>query len=61
MAAGILFMLTSGLCSLWAIAAFWTDVQKTPGLLLVPLLFGGMPFVGGIGMCIAGVNVIRKK
>ena len=60
-AAGILLMLTSGLCSAYLIATFWSDVIKGPEILLFPLLFGGFPFVGGIAMCLAGRSVIRRN
>ncbi|MCJ2184921.1 hypothetical protein MTR62_19850 [Novosphingobium sp. 1949] len=56
MAIGILIAGASGLCSA---ALFVSDLGSTAQMLPLVLLFGGMPFLLGIGLTFGGRALIR--
>jgi hypothetical protein len=59
LASGILVMTCSGLCSLAVIIGGAAQVPKDPSLLVLPLLFGGIPFLFGFGLFYAGRTTLR--
>ena len=61
LAAGILVMTCSGLCSLYVIVAGFSDAMRDPSLILWPLLFGGIPFLCGFGMFYGGRAIVRDE
>jgi len=66
MAAGLLIAGASGLCSLWIIGialseannSQWSDLA---GGIPVLLIFGGIPFAGGVGLFIGGRYLVRSE
>jgi hypothetical protein len=60
LAAGILIMTGSGLCSIAVIVMGASEVAKEPSALLMPLLFGGIPFAAGFGLFKWGQWVLRR-
>lgn len=63
LAMGILIAGASGLCSLWLVAAVFTEGNNSladisEGLPVL-LVFGGVPFAGGIGLIVAGRYLIK--
>ena len=66
MAIGILGSGASGLCSAWFLSTMlWTSTNVASGevglLTILVLIVGGLPFVGGIGMILAGRSVLRRN
>ncbi|WP_421838606.1 hypothetical protein [Novosphingobium sp.] len=62
-AAGILIMLTSGLCTVAVIGMTLTEVVRDPSMIAagwVPLLFGGIPFMAGFGLFRWGRSLRRE-
>ncbi|MDB5697578.1 MAG: hypothetical protein JWN69_382 [Alphaproteobacteria bacterium] len=57
---GILVMACSGLCSLAVIVVSLPAMKTGPSFLLMPLLFGGLPFVTGIGMFRWGQSLLQE-
>jgi len=58
LAIGILMMTGSGLCSLYVIASM--GMLSAPQMILLPLIFGGIPFGGGFGLFYAGRIMLRR-
>lgn len=50
LAVGILLMTLSGLCSIAITISEIGQAIKDPGLFILPLLFGGIPFAIGFGL-----------
>jgi hypothetical protein len=66
MAIGILIAGASGLCSAWFFlfvigGASNNSASGFASLTVMVLLVGGLPFVGGIGMILAGRSVLRRS
>ena len=59
-AAGILVMPTSGLCSLLIVVSAFSEVIREPTAILGPLLIGGIPFAVGFGMFRWGQSLLRR-
>ncbi len=57
---GILIMFASGLCSLIITIGGIGEALKDPGMFLLPLMFGGIPFVIGLAMFLAGRSILRQ-
>jgi hypothetical protein len=49
LAIGILIMTCSGLCTLFVAIGGFGVVFEEPSVILLPLIFGGVPFVLGFG------------
>ena len=60
LAAGILIMLTSGLCTLVVSVMGLTALAEEPSAILLPVLFGGIPFMIGFGLYKWGRSLLRK-
>ena len=66
MAAGLLIAGASGLCSLWIIGVGLSETNNTTMMddlmsgLPIVLIFGGIPFAGGIGLFIGGRYLTRS-
>jgi len=62
-AAGILIMLTSGLCTVVVIGIGMTQAMMDPeilGAIYLPLIVGGVPFAIGFGLYKWGRSLLRK-
>ncbi len=59
-AIGILVMTSTGLCSLYVIIAGFVAAMREPELFLFPLIFGGVPFVIGLGLYRWGRWLLRR-
>ena len=59
-AAGILVMTTSGLCSLFVVIGGFELVFKDPTVVLLPVVIGGVPFVTGYGLYRWGRSLLRR-
>lgn len=57
---GILVMTCSGLCSLVVIMAGFGEVIREPSALMLPLAFGGVPFLIGFGLFNWGRSLLRR-
>ncbi|MBX9662607.1 hypothetical protein [Novosphingobium sp.] len=63
LAAGILIMLTSGLCTVLVIGIGMTQAMRDPGILgaiYLPLMVGGIPFMIGFGLYKWGRSLLRQ-
>ena len=60
MGVGILVMTCSGLCSLVVLITLLDAVIHEPSALLLPLLFGGIPFAIGFGMFRWGRGLLNQ-
>lgn len=62
-AAGILIMLTSGLCTVAVVGMSLTQAVFDPSILIMgwlPLIIGGIPFMIGFGLFRLGRSLRRK-
>lgn len=62
-AAGMLIMLTSGLCTVVVIGIGMTQAMMDPeiiGAIYLPLIVGGAPFAFGFGLYKWGRSLLRK-
>lgn len=63
LAAGIMIMLTSGLCTLVVIGIGASEVARDPTVLValyLPLIVGGVPFAIGFGLYKWGRSLLRQ-
>ncbi|WP_298168273.1 hypothetical protein [Novosphingobium sp.] len=63
LAAGIMIMLTSGLCTLAVIGIGASEVARDPTVLValyLPLIVGGVPFAIGFGLYKWGRALLRQ-
>lgn len=60
LAAGILVMTTSGLCSLFVVIGGFGMVFQDPTVILLPVIIGGVPFVTGYGLYRWGRSLLRR-
>jgi hypothetical protein len=56
---GILVMTCSGLCSLAFIVLGARDIAYAPNAIIMPLIFGGIPFAGGFALFRTGRSLLR--
>jgi hypothetical protein len=62
LAIGILIMTGSGLCSLVVIATFASEGGgEGLGMLMLPVIVGGLPFAIGFGLFYAGKVLLRRE
>jgi len=62
LAIGILIMTGSGLCSLAVIVMFVSEGGgEGPGMLMLPLIVGGLPFAIGFGLFYVGKRMLRRE
>lgn len=60
LAAGILIMLVSGLCTLVVSVLGLSVVAIDPSVILLPVMFGGIPFCIGFGLYKWGRSLLRE-
>jgi len=60
LAVGILVMTCSGLCSLLVVAAGFREALRTPSVILLPVVIGGVPFALGFGVFRWGRMLLRR-
>lgn len=60
LAIGILVAGLSGLCSLTMLVGLGTSGSEGLGIAPVVLLFGGIPFAGGLALAYAGRSILRS-
>jgi hypothetical protein len=63
LAAGILIMLTSGLCTVAVVSMGAFGAVQDPtmlALIYIPLIVGGIPFMIGLGLYRWGRSLLRK-
>lgn len=60
LAAGILIMACSGLCSLVVVVSGFEMAIQNPSILLMPLIIGGVPFAIGFGAFRWGQWLLRQ-
>lgn len=60
MAAGILIMTVSGLCSLFVVIGGFAEALREPSIILWPAAVGGIPFLVGFGLFRAGRGLLRR-
>ena len=62
LAVGILIMTGSGLCSIAVIVMFVSEGgSEGPGMLMLPLIVGGLPFAIGFGLFYVGKVLLRRE
>jgi hypothetical protein len=59
-ACGILLAGVSGLCTLVGLISGLGDLGSTLSMLPLVLLYGGIPFAGGVALVIGGRTMIRQ-
>lgn len=60
LAVGILLMTTSGLCSLLVVIGGFQAALQNPGVIMMPLVIGGVPFSIGFGAFWWGRSLLRE-